>query len=94
MKLASNVALEGLNTDNVQWNCAMDFTAFTIIYYICSCLLDICLEKKPPTFRVNVHKCDVNMHLHEAILKQRQKRKQLFRHIIGSLLLINKLGAQ
>lgn len=70
MVLASNVVHAGLNKENVQWNCAKEYTVFKMIYYICSCLLHICLEKKPPIFRVNVHKCDVNINLHEAILNK------------------------
>lgn len=32
MTLTSNMVSADLNKDNFQWNCAMEFTAFTMIY--------------------------------------------------------------
>lgn len=76
MMLVSNVVRTDLNIENFQWKCAMEFTAFTIMYYICIYRLHISLEKERPIFRVNVHKCHVNMHLHEAILNK-DKRENI-----------------
>lgn len=52
MNLGPNVVYIALDKDSFQKD-YMHFTVFIMIYYVSNSLPDICLEYKPPVFRVN-----------------------------------------